>query len=294
MSNNINESESFTKGQLLALNERGKNILVSACAGSGKTFTLVNRVLNMLISGYVDIDQICVVTFTNAAAKEMKSKIKDAIVSKLNELNNMDKLSDQEREQVDRLNKANLHIDFANISTLHGFCKKLIEENYKDLGLSPNFSEILGSDREAMMDECLDIVFEREYEKQDFRDFVLSYTDKFNDDIIKSIIKSYYEFLTTVPHKKEWFDNISKTNNLEEYTAGIDLIKEFIPSNPKLPYVKEGKKKTTDDGNKSIKLKYSKDTLKAIDELLSNQCKILDDLVIKFDKEFTKEEKECS
>ena len=113
MSNNINESESFTKGQLLALNERGKNILVSACAGSGKTFTLVNRVLNMLISGYVDIDQICVVTFTNAAAKEMKSKIKDAIVSKLNELNNMDKLSDQEREQVDRLNKANLHIDFA-------------------------------------------------------------------------------------------------------------------------------------------------------------------------------------
>ena len=291
MSNNINESESFTKGQLLALNERGKNILVSACAGSGKTFTLVNRVLNMLISGYVDIDQICVVTFTNAAAKEMKSKIKDAIVSKLNELNNMDNLSDQEREQVDRLNKANLHIDFANISTLHGFCKKLIEENYKDLGLSPNFLEILGSDREAMMDECLDIVFEREYEKQDFRDFVLSYTDKFNDDIIKSIIKSYYEFLTTVPHKKEWFDNISKTNNLEEYAAGIDLIKEFVPSNPKLPYVKEGKKKTTDDSNKSIKLKYSKDTLKAIDELLSNQCKILDDLVIKFDNEFAKEKK---
>ena len=291
MSKNNIKSENFTKGQLLALNERDKNILVSACAGSGKTYTLVSRVLGMIVNGDVDIDQICVVTFTNAAAKEMKSKIKDAIVAKLNELQDIGSLTDQERKQIDRLNRANLHIDFANISTLHGFCKKLIEENYKDLGLSPNFSEILGSDREAMMDECLDIVFEEEYKNQDFKDFVLSYTDKFNDDQIKSIIKSYHEFLTTVPHKKEWFDSISRTNNPEEYASGIDLIKEFIPSNPKLPYVKEGKKKTTDDSNKSIKLKYSKETLEKIDELWSKQCKILDDLAIKFDKEFTKEKK---
>ncbi len=291
MSNNNIKSENFTKGQLLALNERDKNILVSACAGSGKTYTLVSRVLMMLINGDVDIDQICVVTFTNAAAKEMKSKIKDAIVAKLNELNNIDSLTDQEKEQVDRLNKANLHIDFANISTLHGFCKKLIEENYKDLGLSPNFTEILGADRDAMMDECLDIVFEREYKNQGFREFVLSYTDKYNDDQLKTIVKSYYEFLTTVPHKKEWFDKISRTNNSEKYVAGIELIREFIPSNPKLPYVKEGKKKTSEDNNKSIKLKYSPKTLKMVDELFSNQCKILDDLVIKFDDEFAGEKK---
>ena len=291
MSNDIMKNDGFTKGQLLALNERDKNILVSACAGSGKTYTLVNRVLRMLVSGDVDIDQICVVTFTNAAAKEMKSKIKDAIVVRLNELNNIDNPSCEEVEQIDRLNKANLHIDFANISTLHGFCKKLIEENYKDLDLSPNFSEILGSDREAMMDECLDIVFEREYKDNAFKEFVSSYTDKFNDDQVKSIVKSYHEFLTTVPHKKEWFDNISKANNPEKYAAGIDLIKDFIPSNPKLPYIKESKKEFDGEANKSIKLKYSPKTLKMIDELFLNHCEILDDLVMKFDDEFTKEKK---
>ena len=294
MSSSEERLNGLEEEQKRAVNERDKNILVSAGAGSGKTRVLVQRVIEMLLeSEDITIDQICVVTFTNAAAKDMKDKIKKALVDEIAKLNEKDNLNEEELAQLDRLSKANMHIDFASISTLHSFCKKLIEENYKELDLNPNFSEILGSERDSMMEDCLDKVFEEEYKNPDFKDFVLRYDDKFKDDAIKDIIKKYYEFLTTIPNKKEWFEKKCKVQNTDFYLKGIKDIKEFASSSAEIPYVKESAKKSKNDTNidKLPKLKYSKKTLEQIDKLYEKDCDILNRLVKKFDDEFTREKR---
>ena len=91
----------WTDEQLLAINEKGKNILVAAAAGSGKTAVLVERIINKVINEGVDIDKILVVTFTNAAASEMRERILDAIYKKLEE----DPSSIKLQRQITLLNK---------------------------------------------------------------------------------------------------------------------------------------------------------------------------------------------
>ena len=78
-------SVKWTNEQLQAINEKGENILVAAAAGSGKTTVLVERIINKIINENVDIDKILIVTFTNAAASEMRAKILDAIYKKIEE-----------------------------------------------------------------------------------------------------------------------------------------------------------------------------------------------------------------
>ena len=75
----------WTKEQLQAINEKNSNILVAAAAGSGKTAVLVERIINKIIKEKIDIDRLLVVTFTNAAASEMRERVLEAIYKKLDE-----------------------------------------------------------------------------------------------------------------------------------------------------------------------------------------------------------------
>jgi ATP-dependent helicase/nuclease subunit A len=85
----------WTKEQLLAINEKNNNILVAAAAGSGKTAVLVERIINKVINDKIDIDKILIVTFTSAAASEMRERILDAIYKKIEEDPNNVKLQRQ-------------------------------------------------------------------------------------------------------------------------------------------------------------------------------------------------------
>ncbi len=118
----------WTEEQELAINTRKCNLLVAAAAGSGKTAVLVERIIKMITEGEnpVDIDKLLVVTFTNAAASEMRERIGDAISKALEK----DPSSEVLQRQLALLNRA-------SITTMHSFCLEVIKNNFHLIDLEP-------------------------------------------------------------------------------------------------------------------------------------------------------------
>ena len=128
---------SWTKEQFKAIKTRGGKVLVSAAAGSGKTAVLSERVLDFLLGGG-DVDRLLVVTFTEAAAIEMKTRIKQKIEQKVKE------------EKNEHLIKQLTLIDNAKIVTMDSFYSELVKQNFEKVGIMPDFS-ILSSAEENLL-----------------------------------------------------------------------------------------------------------------------------------------------
>ena len=140
----------WTEEQELAINTRKCNLLVAAAAGSGKTAVLVERIIKMITEGEnpVDIDKLLVVTFTNAAASEMRERIGDAISKALEK----DPSSEALQRQLALLNRA-------SITTMHSFCLEVIKNNFYKTNISPNFRLADTPEIELIKMEVLDEVF---------------------------------------------------------------------------------------------------------------------------------------
>ncbi len=123
----------FTPDQQRAIDTIDKSILVSAAAGSGKTAVLVERIINIIVQGKADVDRMLVVTFTNAAASEMRLKLTKAINKEIKAA----KTSDPER--AERLRQQLGKMYRAYISTVHSFCNRVIKEFFYLTDLEPNF-----------------------------------------------------------------------------------------------------------------------------------------------------------
>ena len=119
----------WTNEQSQAINARGSNLLVSAAAGSGKTAVLVERIIKLVTEDLIDIDKLLIVTFTKAAAGEMRERIVKAITEKID-----NKTGDEEhlRKQLTILNKA-------SITTIHSYCKNEVIKNFHILGIILGF-----------------------------------------------------------------------------------------------------------------------------------------------------------
>ena len=115
----------WTEDQLKAIKKRDSNILVSASAGSGKTAVLVERIIKKVLDEYLDVDKILVVTFTNAAAQELKEKILNAIYKALEQ--------EKDPQKVNHLKNQLIYINRASITTIDAFCFKLVKENFSIL-----------------------------------------------------------------------------------------------------------------------------------------------------------------
>ena len=150
----------WTKEQKEAIYEKDSNILVAAAAGSGKTAVLVERIIHKIIDEEIDIDKILVVTFTNAAASEMRERILDAIYKKLEE-NPEDR---NLHRQITLLNKA-------NICTIHSFCLDVIRNNFYEIDASANFRIGDTAEIELLKNDVIEELFEKKYEEQDKRFF---------------------------------------------------------------------------------------------------------------------------
>lgn len=144
----------WTKEQLSAIEKRNSNILVSASAGSGKTTVLVERVIRRVIEEGINIDEILVLTFTNAAAVELKEKILKAIYSAL-----------EARPNDLFLKQQLLYIHRASITTIHAFCLDLIRQNFHILNIDPNFKIADESQITILKNKVMEEVIEQEYEK---------------------------------------------------------------------------------------------------------------------------------
>ncbi len=197
----------WSKEQIQAIEKTGANILVSASAGSGKTAVLVARIINKVVNQKIDIDKLLVVTFTNAAASEMKQRILDAIYEKIDENPNDEYL----QKQILLLNRA-------HISTIHSFCLDVIRNNFFELGIPAKFRVADTAEIEIMKQEVIEDIFEEKYEEQnsDFLKLLELYTTYKDDTPLKEIILSIYDFTRCVPFPEKWLEEKIEEFNLSE------------------------------------------------------------------------------
>ena len=188
----------WTKEQLQAIQEKDSNILVAAAAGSGKTAVLVERIINKIINDKIDIDSLLVVTFTNAAAAEMRERVLEAIYKKLDENPEDENL----QRQITLLNKA-------SICTIDSFCLDVVRNNFYQLeNISPNFRIADTTEIELLKQEVLEDIFEKKYENgdEDFSDLINTYTSYRDDTPLKDLILKIYTYIQSNPFPKEWLN----------------------------------------------------------------------------------------
>ncbi len=196
----------WTKEQEKAIYKNGNNILVAAAAGSGKTAVLVERIINKITNENIDVDKLLVVTFTNAAAAEMRERVLEAIYKKIEE--RPDDLNLQ--KQIVLLNKS-------HISTIHAFCLEVIKNNFYKTNISPNFRLANTPEIELLRMETLEEVFENLYEEKDknFIKLVNIYCGYRDDDKLKEMILKIYKYIQSMPYPEEWLQSQVKKFNLD-------------------------------------------------------------------------------
>ncbi|EMJ4519496.1 helicase-exonuclease AddAB subunit AddA [Clostridioides difficile] len=202
-------SPKWTKEQLEVIESRECNLLVAAAAGSGKTAVLVERIIQMITSreNPIDIDKLLVVTFTNAAASEMRERVGDAIGKALDENPENKHL----QNQLVLLNKS-------SITTIHSFCLDVIKSNFHRINLDPNFR--IGDQTECaiLKQEAIEEVFEDLYEERDegFLNLVESYAERGGDKEVQDIILGIYSFAMASPEPKKWLIDSAERFNIDE------------------------------------------------------------------------------
>ena len=187
----------WTKEQLQAIEEQGSNILVAAAAGSGKTAVLVERIIHKILEQKIDIDKMLVVTFTNAAASEMRERILEAIYKKLEQETENSHL----QRQIMLLNKA-------SICTIHSFCLDVIRNHFYELDLPSNFRIADTTEIDLLKQEVLEDLFEQKYleNNQDFIDLLETYTNYHGDEALQELILSIYRFIQSIPYPEKWLE----------------------------------------------------------------------------------------
>ncbi|MBQ3408713.1 MAG: helicase-exonuclease AddAB subunit AddA [Clostridia bacterium] len=250
----------WTKEQQDAIFDSGSNILVAAAAGSGKTAVLVERIINKVINENVDIDKILVVTFTNAAASEMRERILEAIYKKMEELPDNKNL----QRQLILINKA-------SICTIDSFCLDVIRNNFFEIDVSANFRVADTTEIELLKQEVIDDIFEDKYLKNDndFLKLINTYTTYIDDEPLKQLILKIYSYIQSSPFPEIWLKehvemfNVKSTNNFADTVWGkilLDNLKENLQD-----YV--------------LRLKRAEHSLMKDDELLKYKIVVGQDIV---------------
>ena len=198
----------WTKEQEKAIHQKDDNILVAAAAGSGKTAVLVERIVNKITNENIDVDKLLVVTFTNAAATEMRERVLDSIYKKLEE--EPDNVNLQ--RQIVLLNKS-------HISTIHAFCLEVIKNNFYKTNISPNFRLANTPEIELLKMETLEEVFDGLYEEKNegFIKLINTYCGYRDDDKLKELILKIYKFIQSMPYPEDWLEKqVEKFNIVDK------------------------------------------------------------------------------
>lgn len=192
----------WTERQLEAINKRG-DLLVSAAAGAGKTAVLTERIARLISEG-TGVDELLVVTFTKAAAAEMKQRIS----ARLLELSE-DASDKGDPEKAERLRRASAACAGANISTIHSFCMNVLRRNYHEAGVDPAVHAAETLDSELLASKAIGDVLEAQYladEKQEDVGFNELLTTAGSDERVEDLIRSLYKYAAAKPNPDEWLD----------------------------------------------------------------------------------------
>lgn len=207
----------WTDEQWKAIHAAGQDILVAAAAGSGKTAVLVERIINKILSvdDPVDVDELLVVTFTNASAAEMRNRIGEALEKAINE----NPASRHLRRQLSLLNRA-------SISTLHSFCLEVIRKYYYQIDIDPAFRIADDTEADLLRIDVLDELFEEEYGLEG-NDAFFALVDTFSGDRsdvrLQEMVLALYDFSMSNPSPKHFLESLLAMYQPPEGTALEEL-----------------------------------------------------------------------
>lgn len=219
----------WTEEQKKVITLRDRNILVSAAAGSGKTAVLVQRILSKIMDPTkpVDIDRLLIMTFTRAAAGEMKERISTAI----------DKALCEEPDN-EHLQRQVTLIHNAQINTIDGFCAYIIRNYFHMTELDPGYRTAEEGELKLLREDVLKEVLEEAYETKDkkFLNLVESYALGKNDDDIREMVYKLYDASMSHPFPREWVSKcleVYQVENCEELkqTEWMKLIWDAVREN---------------------------------------------------------------
>lgn len=217
------EEKKWTRQQQKVIDLRNRNILVSAAAGSGKTAVLVERIIKMVTDpdSFIDVDRLLVVTFTKAAAEEMRERIGQAIEKCI-----------EHNPDDEHLQRQLTLIHNAQITTIDSFCLYVIRNYFQRIDLDPDFR--IGDDGELKLlkNDVADEVIEQYYKEgsQNFLEFIESFSTGKSDALIKDMILQLHDFAMSYPKPKEWLKNCANVYNIstkEELKNSI-YVKELM------------------------------------------------------------------
>lgn len=201
----------WTREQLAAISERNCSLLVAAAAGAGKTAVLVERIIRRITDSTnpVDIDRMLIVTFTNAAATEMRERISEAISKELDR----NPASENLRRQSSLLGKA-------SIMTIHSFCRDVIKKHIESTELDPGFRVADDTESTLMRLEAMSELFEDQYEQQqdDFTELLECYGGNHSDQPIQNMVMGLYDFIQSSPWPEKWLDTQLKRMDIPDGT----------------------------------------------------------------------------
>ena len=188
----------WTEEQKAVIAHREGNLLVSAAAGSGKTAVLVEHVLSLILEENASLSSLVLTTFTEAAAEEMKERIKKRLEEHL------------QKAYDKRILREIALLPTANISTIHAFCKRLISENYAGLSIDAHFRIGDSGEMSLLQSDILEELLEEEYERQE--ESFLAFVDQFSmgkkDKGIEELILKLYHLASAMPFPKAYLQNL--------------------------------------------------------------------------------------
>lgn len=202
--------QTWTKEQKQAIKTHQCDLLVAAAAGSGKTAVLVERIIRMITEEKtpVDIDKLLVVTFTSAAAAEMRERIGSALEKKIEEFPHNELL----QKQLTLLNRA-------KITTIHSFCLDVVRENYHQLDIDPAFRIADEAEINLLKSELIADLFEELYasgENDAFLSLVESYGENTGDMKLRELVLAIHSFVQSSPFPDQWVTKMTERFCLPE------------------------------------------------------------------------------
>lgn len=202
----------WTDQQQQVIDLRDRNLLVSAAAGSGKTAVLVERIIKKVLDPDhpVDIDHLLVVTFTKAAAAEMRERVARAIEARM----------DEEKNNA-YLNRQYTLVHHAQITTIDSFCLYVVKNYFQCIGLEPGFRVGDPGELSLILEDVLSAVLERWYDRAEpeFLAFADNYASAKNDANLVQMVRRLYDYSTSDPWPREWLEQIADMYEPKSLTA---------------------------------------------------------------------------
>ena len=204
----MENKDKFTPDQRFAVNETEGNMLVSASAGSGKTFVMIERLIKLVLDGKARVSEILAVTFTEAAAAEMKQKLVSALRKRL--------ITGGDNSKI---RAALEEVPTASISTIHKFCADILRAYFYEIGLDPTFKVADESAADEIRNAAAENVFRKLYESgdEDFLYLVRIFRSGRSDGELKNAVKRLTEFALSEKDPEAFIERCGKEPTEEEF-----------------------------------------------------------------------------